>query len=199
MKKIKQLLQNNSRWASAKKKEHGTFFKQLAKGQQPDFLWIGCSDSRVPPNTITDLPPGELFVHRNIANVVVSSDLNCLSVIQYAVEALKVPHIVICGHYGCGGVKAALETETHGFIDNWLQHIQQVYRLHRQELDQLSGDEKINRLCELNVQEQVHNLCQTTIVKNAWKKNQQLTVHGLIYSLQQGEIIDLDIQPSGPA
>lgn len=193
MANIEQLLQQNESWSKRIKEEHPDFFSQLAEGQNPDILWIGCSDSRVPANQIVDLPPGELFVHRNIANVVVHTDLNCLSVVQYAVEVLEVDHIVVCGHYGCGGIKAAMDDHDHGLIDNWLRHIKDVSRLNAERLKDLSHEDKLNLLCELNVKEQVINVSSTTIVQDAWKKGADLSVHGLIYNLADGRLKDLDM------
>lgn len=190
---IEELLDKNSAWSTRVKEEDPDFFKQLAEGQNPDILWIGCSDSRVPANQIVDLPPGELFVHRNIANVVVHTDLNCLSVVQYAVEVLEVNHIVICGHYGCGGIKAAMDDQNHGLIDNWLRHIKDVNRLNADQLQSLSEEDKLNRLCELNVKEQVINVSSTTIVQDAWQQGADLSVHGLIYSLEDGRLKNLDM------
>ncbi len=195
---ISWLFEQNKAWADKVKQADPDFFANLADQQHPELLWIGCADSRVPANQITGLPPGEVFVHRNIANVVVHSDLNCLSVIQYAVEVLQVKHIVICGHYGCGGVAASLEDQSHGLIDNWLEHIRNVYRLHAQELDAISDQsELVSRLCELNVVEQTHNVCNTTIVKDAWARGQDLTVHGIVYSIQNGILKDLLVR-TGP-
>ena len=174
------------------------FFQQLSEKQSPEYLWIGCSDSRVPANQIVDLLPGEIFVHRNIANLVVHTDFNCLSVIQYAVDVLKVRHIIVCGHYGCGGIKAALEGKEHGLIDNWLRHIKDIYRFYQQEIDALPDDEaKCGLLSEKNVLEQVANVCQTTIVQKAWQRGQELTVHGWIYSVHDGLLKDLDTSISG--
>ncbi|WP_138431432.1 carbonate dehydratase [Fodinibius saliphilus] len=190
------LLDQNKEWANRIKKEDPRFFEQLSKGQSPNYLWIGCADSRVPASQVVDLAPGDMFVHRNIANVIAHTDFNSLSVIQYAVAVLRVEHVIICGHYGCGGVKAAFDDQNHGLIDNWLRHIQDVGRLHADELDGLSEDDKLNRLCELNVAEQVRNLCQTPIVQNAWDSGQDLNVHGWIYSLAQGEITDLELTVS---
>ncbi|NGP89411.1 carbonate dehydratase [Fodinibius halophilus] len=190
------LLDQNKEWANRIKKEDPNFFKQLSKGQSPNYLWIGCADSRVPASQVIDLAPGDMFVHRNIANVIAHTDFNSLSVIQYAVAVLKVEHVIICGHYGCGGVKAAFDDQSHGLIDNWLRHIQDVGRLHSEELENLSEEDKLNRLCELNVAEQVRNLCQTPIVQNAWNNGQDLNVHGWIYSLAQGEIADLKLTAS---
>ncbi len=194
MRVLKHLFDNNKNWALRMKEKDKDFFLNLSKQQSPEYLWIGCSDSRVPANQIVDLLPGEIFVHRNIANVVVHTDLNCLSVIQFAVEVLKVKHIIVCGHYGCGGVKAALESKEHGLIDNWLRNIKDVYRYHQEKIDALkSENEKISLLCELNVAEQAANVCHTTIVQNAWKSGQQLTVHGWIYNIEDGILKDLDI------
>jgi carbonic anhydrase len=179
-------------WASKIKEENPDFFTELSKQQAPDYLWIGCSDSRVPANQIVNLPPGEIFVHRNIANIVVHTDLNCLSVIQYAVEVLEVKHIVVCGHYGCGGIKASMEETEHGLIDNWLRHIQDVSRFNADKLDGKEYGEQLDLLCELNVVEQVINVCNTTIVQNAWKNDVELSVHGWIYSIENGILKDLD-------
>ncbi|MDB4521893.1 carbonate dehydratase [Gammaproteobacteria bacterium] len=186
------MLENNLVWAESIKKEDPQFFTRLSKQQAPEYLWIGCSDSRVPANQITSLQPGEVFVHRNIANVVVHTDLNCLSVIQFAVEILKVKHIIVCGHYGCGGIKAALENHEHGLIDNWLRHIKDVIRFNAAKFDGLNHDKQLDLLCELNVKEQVKNVCNTTIVKNAWKEGKELSVHGWIYSIENGILKDLD-------
>jgi len=179
-------------WAESIKKKDPEFFTRLSKQQAPEYLWIGCSDSRVPANQITNLQPGEVFVHRNIANVVVHTDLNCLSVLQFAVEILKVKHIIVCGHYGCGGIKAALENQEHGLIDNWLRHIKDVIRFNASKFDGLKHDKQLDLLCELNVKEQVKNICNTTIVKNAWKQGKELSVHGWIYSIENGVLNDLD-------
>lgn len=192
MKTLEHLLDSNLAWAESIKKKDPEFFARLSKLQAPEYLWIGCSDSRVPANQITNLKPGEVFVHRNIANVVVHTDLNCLSVIQYAVEILKVKHIIICGHYGCGGIEAALENQEHGLIDNWLRHIKDVIRFNASKFDGLKHDEQLDLLCELNVKEQVKNICNTTIVKNAWKQGKELSVHGWIYSIENGILKDLD-------
>ncbi len=164
----------------------------LSKQQAPEILWIGCSDSRVPANEIINLPPGDVFVHRNIANVVVHTDLNCLSVIQYAVDVLKVKHIIVCGHYGCGGIKAAMDNQSYGLIDNWLRHIEDVKRFNLVELEKFDEKDKHNRLCELNVIEQVNNVANTTIVKNAWERGADLTIHGWVYGIEDGIIKDLD-------
>lgn len=193
MKKLKHLLDRNSNWAAEVNEKKPDFFSQLSDQQNPEYLWIGCSDSRVPATQIVDLGPGEIFVHRNIANVVAHTDLNCLSVIQYAVEALKVKHIIVCGHYGCGGVKAALEDKEHGLIDNWLRHVKDVRNHSAEKLAPLGFDEKHDLLCELNVAEQVKNVCNTPIVQNAWKNKADLTVHGWIYHLKNGILKDLNI------
>ncbi|WP_026971017.1 carbonate dehydratase [Aliagarivorans marinus] len=198
MPELTQLLKNNRQWAAKIKEQSPDFFHELSQQQAPEYLWIGCSDSRVPANQIAGLAPGEVFVHRNIANVVVHSDLNCLSVIQYAVEVLKVKHIMVTGHYGCGGVIAALEGAEYGLIDNWLRHIKDVIRMNKNELDGIEDKAKrIDRLVELNVIEQVHNVANTTIVKNAWKAGQQLSVHGFVYSLEDGILNDLEVSIRG--
>jgi len=196
VKKTEQLLKRNKKWASSVKEKKPGFFSTLSEGQSPELLWIGCSDSRVPANQILDLPAGEIFVHRNIANVVVHTDLNCLSVIQFAVEALQVKKIVVCGHYGCGGVMAALEDKDHGFLDNWLCHIQNVQRLHSEKLNGLEPHKKTDLLCELNVAEQVKNVSRTTIVQNAWKKGADLTILGWIYNIKEGRLKDLQVSIS---
>lgn len=194
MRDIGELLVNNSLWAAHLLEQDPTFFQTLSRQQAPNFLWIGCSDSRVPASQIVGLLPGELFVHRNVANVVIHTDLNCLSVLQYAVDVLKVQHIIVCGHYGCGGVLAALENKQLGLIDNWLRHIQDVRNKHAAQLDQLEEREsRLTRLCELNVIEQVVNVSQTTIVENAWATGQTLAVHGWIYGLHDGLLRDLGI------
>jgi carbonic anhydrase len=175
------------------------FFANLADRQSPEYLWIGCSDSRVPANQIVDLPAGDVFVHRNVANVVVHTDLNCLSVLQFAVDVLGVKHVIVCGHYGCGGVRAALTGERHGLIDNWLRHVVDVAQKHERELAGLAADIRLARLCELNVIEQAVNVCQTTIVGDAWQRGQDLTVHGLIYGLADGILRDLGVSLSTAA
>lgn len=192
MKTLKYLFDNNLAWATSIKENDPEFFSKLSKQQAPEYLWIGCSDSRVPANQIVNLPPGEVFVHRNIANVVVHTDLNCLSVIQFAVDVLKVKHIIICGHYGCGGIKAAMEDQEHGLIDNWLRHIKDVIRFNAEKFKGLEHNEKLDLLCELNVKEQVTNVCNTTIVQNAWKQGNELSVHGWIYNIENGILKDLD-------
>jgi len=192
MKTLKNLFDRNLAWAEAIKQKNPDFFSRLSRQQSPEYLWIGCSDSRVPANQIVDLPPGEVFVHRNIANLVIHTDLNCLSVIHFAVEVLKVKHIIVCGHYGCGGIKAAMEDKEHGLIDNWLGHIKDVSRLNAEKLTGLNHDEKFDLLCELNVKEQVVNVCNTTVVQKAWKKGAKLSVHGWIYNIENGILKDLD-------
>lgn len=199
MKPLKELIDNNRRWSDRVNQESPDFFPTLSKQQTPDYLWIGCADSRVSANEIVDLLPGEIFVHRNIANVVVHTDLNCLSVLQYAVDILGVKHIIVCGHYGCGGIAAAMTSQQHGLIDNWLRHIKDVYRYHQEKVDQIEDpEEKHNRMCELNVMEQVANVCHTTIVKNAWARGKELTVHGWVYGLKDGRVRDLEMSVSGP-
>ncbi|PCJ46281.1 MAG: carbonate dehydratase [Gammaproteobacteria bacterium] len=192
MKTLKHLFEKNLQWATAIKEKQPDFFKELSKQQAPEYLWIGCSDSRVPANQIIDLPPGEVFVHRNIANVVVHSDLNCLSVVQFAVEVLKVKHIIICGHYGCGGIKAAMSDDDHGLIDNWLRHIKDVERFNKDKFIGIEEEDKFDLLCELNVKEQVTNICNTTVVQKAWKSGSNLSVHGWIYNIENGILKDLE-------
>jgi carbonic anhydrase len=194
MNNLENLLTHNRAWADKMRASDPDFFNRLSQQQEPEYLWIGCSDSRVPANEIVGLLPGELFVHRNVANVVVHTDLNCLSVIQYAVEVLKVKHVIVCGHYNCGGVKAALTNSKHGLIDNWLRHIQDVRHEHEEALNAIADeDERFKRLCELNVIEQVLNVSRTTIVQNAWESGQELAVHGWIYGLSDGLLRELDI------
>ena len=192
------LFANNRKWSQRIKARDPQFFDTLARQQTPKYLWIGCADSRVPANEIVDLLPGELFVHRNVANVVVHTDLNCLSVLQYAVDVLAVEHVIVCGHYGCGGVRAALSGASLGLIDNWLRHVQDVRDRHLVAIEELADeDARIDRLCELNVVSQVRNVCQTTIVNDAWRRGQPLSVHGWIYSLQDGLLRDLHVSESG--
>jgi len=191
LKTLKHIFERNQAWAGAIRERDPVFFPSLAAQQSPEYLWIGCSDSRVPANQIMDLPPGEVFVHRNIANVVVHTDLNCLSVIHFAVEVLKVKHIIVCGHYGCGGVAAAMEDRDHGLIDNWLLHIRDVNRLHEHRLEGLDTHAKLDKLCELNVREQVTNVCNTPVVQKAWKDGRDLFVHGWIYNINNGLLKDL--------
>jgi len=198
MRTLRKLFENNQAWAEHLQARDPEFFAKLAQQQSPGFLWIGCSDSRVPANEIVGLLPGELFVHRNVANLVIHTDLNCLSVLQYAVDVLQVEHIIVCGHYGCGGVKAALQNRPLGLIDNWLRHIQDLIRKHEPLLSAIADEQKrIDRLCELNVVEQVVNVCQTTIVEGAWARGQRLAVHGWIYSLADGLLRDLAICITG--
>lgn len=200
MRLLGQLFSNNRAWAADMTRRDPEFFERLSKQQAPLHLWIGCSDSRVPANEIVGLAPGEVFVHRNIANVVVHTDLNCLSVLQFAVDVLKVQHVIVCGHYGCGGVGAALKGTRIGLADNWLRHIQDVHAKHQAEVDALATDEeRHNRLCELNVLEQVANVSQTTVVQDAWERGQSLAVHGWLYSLRDGLLRDMDITIDGPS
>lgn len=192
MESIKELLKNNSAWAHALTQKDPQFFSRLSGQQSPKYLWIGCSDSRVPANQIVGLVPGEIFVHRNVANLVVHTDLNCLSVLQFAVEVLQVEHVIICGHYGCGGVEAAYHERKLGLVSNWLMHIQDVKNKYRSSLNNIEGDLlRIAKLCELNVLEQVINVCQTTVMQAAWDKGQNTSVHGWIYGLNDGLIKDL--------
>ena len=194
MKDLKRLLDQNRAWAENIKASDPEFFQTLAKQQSPRFLWIGCSDSRVPATQLAGMLPGEMFVHRNVANVVVHTDFNCLSVMQYAVDVLKVDHIIICGHHGCGGVKAAMDNLQLGLIDNWLRHVQDVIHVHEAALSKIDDEEaRLDRLCELNVIEQVLNVGRTTIVQGAWQRGQELGVHGWIYGLQDGLLRDLEV------
>jgi carbonic anhydrase len=193
------LLQNNKEWAIKKKTNDPDYFKELSLGQNPEYLWIGCSDSRVPAEVITGTKPGELFVHRNIANMIVHSDMNMLSVLSYAVEVLKVKHIIVCGHYECGGVIAAMGNKQYGLIDNWLRHLKDVYRYHHHELDQIKDmNERARRFVEFNVIEQVQDLGKTSIVQNAWKNKQPLHVYGWVYDIKDGVIKDLEVNLTGP-
>ncbi len=191
------LINKNRNWARDIEDRHPGFFEKLSQQQNPEYLWIGCADSRVPANEIVGLLPGELFVHRNVANIVAHTDFNCLSVIQYAVDVLKVKHIIVCGHYGCGGVKAALSNNKHGLIDNWLREIKDVYHHHETRFRPLDEERKVDLLCELNVAEQVKNVCHTTIVQDAWDRGQDLAVHGWIYSIRDGLIRDLQLTVTG--
>ena len=194
MNKIEELLRNNREWSKQITESDPRFFSDLAGQQSPKFLWIGCSDSRVSANMIVGLKPGEIFVHRNVANLVVHTDMNCLSVMQFAVQVLYVEHIIVCGHYGCGGVQAAMEPVRHGLIDNWLRHIQDTANLHSELLDAIDDpNEKLDRLCQLNVAEQVQNVGETTVVQDAWNRGQSLEIHGWIYGLKDGLVRDLDI------
>lgn len=199
MQTLDHLFQNNRDWSDSLRAQDPQFFARLAAQQTPEYLWIGCSDSRVPANEITGLLPGEVFVHRNVANLVVHTDLNCLSVMQFAVDVLKVKHILVVGHYGCGGVRAALAGKRLGLIDNWLRHVEDVREKHRAQLDALTLEPaQSDRLCELNVIEQVANVCLTTVVKDAWARGQDLTVHGWVYGLKDGIVTDLKVSADSP-
>lgn len=194
MNTYKDLLQGNKRWVAEKLKQDPEFFERLSRGQSPEVLWIGCSDSRVPANEITGTNPGEVFVHRNIANMVIHSDMNLLSVLDYAVNILKVKHVIVCGHHGCGGVAAAMTNEQYGLVDNWLRHIKDVYRLHNKELDAIQDhDKRLRRFVELNVIEQVFDLSKTSIIQNAWRSRDLPMVHGWVYDLKTGIIQDLEV------
>jgi carbonic anhydrase len=197
MRILKNLFDNNRAWAAEMTRQDPDFFSRLARQQAPRYLWIGCSDSRVPANQIVGLLPGEMFVHRNVANVVVHTDLNCLSAIQFAVEALKVEHIIVCGHYDCGGVLAALRDDKLGLIDNWLRHVQDVRSKHQTQLNNLPADTRQQRLCELNAIEQAINVSKTTIVRDAWSRGQSLAVHSWVYDLRDGLLRDLDMCITG--
>src|SRR3989338_2068308 len=192
MRDLSNLFDNNRRWAGEIKKKDPKFFLKLSKLQSPRYLWIGCSDSRVPANEITGLLPGELFVHRNVANIVVHTDLNCLSVLQYAVDVLKVKDIIVCGHYGCGGVKSAMEDVRLGLIDNWLRHVRDVMEKYESKLNAIKDErERFDRICELNVVEQAVNVCQTTVVREAWSRGQDISVHAFVYDIHDGLLRDL--------
>lgn len=194
MSELEYLFRNNRHWANRLRSYDPEFFHELAQQQAPEFLWLGCSDSRVPANDIVGLMPGELFVHRNVANLVVHSDINALSVIQFAVDILKVRHIIVCGHYGCGGVRAAMQQQELGLIDHWLRHIRDVHHRHKKELAGLpTQEQRLNRLCELNVLEQVNHVCETSIVQNAWARGQDVSVHGWIYGIEDGHLRDLHL------
>ncbi len=193
MHSLETLFKQNRNWAEQIKQEDPNFFKKLSEQQKPDYLWIGCADSRVPANQLLGLLPGDVFVHRNVANLITHTDFNCLSVVQFAVEVLQVKQIIICGHYGCGGINAAIDGEDHGLVDHWLRHVQDIYFKYQKDLDLLTPSQRSNLLCELNVLEQVSNLCRTTIVRKAWQRKQPLTVHGLIYDIQDGLLQDLNI------
>ena len=193
MTELRELFQNNRRWAERMREADPEFFAKLSGQQFPEYLWIGCSDSRVPANQIVGLLPGELFVHRNIANMVVHTDLNCLSVVQFAVDVLKVRHVIVCGHYGCSGVRAALHNERHGLVDNWLRHIQDVRHAHAPKLEALPEEQRAERLCELNVIEQVLNLSRTSILEDAWARGQAVSVHGWIYGIGDGLLRNLEM------
>ncbi|MBZ9556645.1 MULTISPECIES: carbonate dehydratase [Modicisalibacter] len=196
-KEMQRLLERNRDWAESVRRQDPDFFARLSQQQNPDYLWIGCSDSRVPANQIVDLPPGEVFVHRNVGNILNHSDMNALSVVQFAVDVLKVKHIMIVGHYGCGGVKAAITGGEFGIVDYWLHSIREQYSRHRQDLQQLPLEEQVDRMCELNVKAQVANLCQTKIIQRAWLRKQPLAVHGWVYGLNDGRVNDLDCSVEG--
>lgn len=194
MRTLKDCFDANQEWAARMRERDPEFFDRLRHQQQPELLWIGCSDSRLPPDLIIGKLPGEVFVHRNVANVVVHTDMNCLSVLQYGIEVLGVRHVIVCGHYGCGGVRAAMQSRPLGLIDNWLQHVRDVHAIHRAELDVIADEEgRADRLCELNVAAQVANVCRTAIVQNAWQRGHSLVVHGWIYAVSDGLLRDLDI------
>lgn len=195
----KPLLEGNRSFVEQKKASDPDFFERLSEGQKPQYLWIGCSDSRVPADMITGTQPGQIFVHRNIANLVVHTDINLLSVLHYAVNHLEVEHAIVCGHYGCGGIEAALTSQNYGLIDNWLRNIKDVYRLHHEELDLLEPSARVRRLVELNVIEQVYNLCKTSCVQEAWRRKKPLFVHGWVYDVSEGLLRDLDVNIDGPA
>ena len=197
MSELKKLFENNRAWAKSRVEEDPEFFQKLAGVQSPQFMWIGCADSRVPANQIMGLVPGEVFVHRNVGNLALNNDMNYLSVLQFAVEVLQVKHVIVCGHYGCGGVRAACENTQLGLIDNWLRNIKDTYTRHRQELEAIADNvERSDRLCELNVLTQVHSVCHTTIVQNAWSAGRELSVHGLVYDLKDGLLHDLALEVS---
>lgn len=195
---LERVLESNRRWAASHAGKDPGYFSRLQGQQTPEFMWIGCSDSRVPANQIVGMPPGNVFVHRNIANLMVHTDINCLSVLQYAVDVLQVQHIVVCGHYGCGGVQAALSGQSFGLIDNWLRHLKDIYLAHSAEMEALTDEtQRWDRLCEINVVQQVANVCYTTIVQDAWQRGQTLSVHGLIYDLYNGLLKDLTVSIGG--
>ncbi|HEB76928.1 MAG TPA: carbonate dehydratase [Methylothermaceae bacterium] len=198
MKLLKHLFENNRRWVETIEKQNPGFFRRLSQGQSPEYLWIGCSDSRIPANEVVGLLPGELFVHRNVANLVIHTDMNLLSVLQYAVEVLKVRHIIVCGHYRCGGVIGAMANESLGLIDNWLRHIKDIYQHNADLLETLPEEQRADKLCELNVIQQVANVCHTTVVQDAWRRNQELSVHGWIYDVKDGLLRDLNVCISSP-
>ena len=194
MKKLSHLFENNKTWASKISASCPDFFSRLTEQQAPEYLWIGCSDSRVPANEIVGLLPGELFVHRNVANLVIHTDMNCLSVLQYAVDILKIKQVIVCGHYGCSGIKAALEIKPHGLVDNWLRHVRDIYRRHQANLDAISNEpERMRKLCELNVIEQVINAGNTTIIQDAWTRGDEITIHGWIYDVADGLLRDMNV------
>ena len=194
MRELKHLFERNKAWAARMLDEQPGFFETLSKQQSPAYLWIGCSDSRVPANEIVGLLPGELFVHRNVANLVIHTDFNCLSVIQYAVDILKIRHVIVCGHYGCGGVQAAMDNRPHGLADNWLRHVRDIHSRHRAKLDRIRDkSERLRKLCELNVVEQVVNVGNTTILRDAWERGEHVAIHGWIYDIADGRLRDLDV------
>ncbi|HXH64345.1 MAG TPA: carbonate dehydratase [Mariprofundaceae bacterium] len=196
---IHRLIENNRRWAARLKQSDPDYFKRRAESQTPGYLWIGCSDSRVPANEVIGVEPGEVFVHRNVGNVVVHTDFNCLSVLEFGIEQLKIDEIIVCGHYGCGAVNAAMQNHEYGLIDNWLRHIKDLYVAYQQELEPISDQQqRMDRLCELNVARQVISVCQTTIVQDAWRRGRKLTVHGLIYNIEDGHLMDMGIRINGP-
>ncbi|PID41677.1 MAG: carbonate dehydratase [Proteobacteria bacterium] len=197
--KVKELLVNNREWAETVNREKPDFFEKLSLQQNPEFLWIGCSDSRVPANEIVGLLPGELFVHRNVANLVVHTDFNCLSVIQYAVDVLQVRHIIVCGHYGCGGIRSALAREHSGLINNWLRHVQDIERVYHADISAVTPESlRVDKMCELNVIAQVDHVTQTTIVRDAWSRGQYVKIHGWVYGIQDGIVNDLGVTIDGP-
>ncbi|MGA5654694.1 carbonate dehydratase [Rahnella contaminans] len=193
MNDIENLISNNANWSKTMIDEDPGFFERLSQSQKPRFLWIGCSDSRVPAEQLTGLEPGELFVHRNVANLVIHTDLNCLSVVQYAIDVLEVEHVIICGHYGCGGVQAAVENPELGLINNWLLHIRDIWYKHSSLLGELSPNQRLDKLCELNVVEQVYNLGHSTVMQSAWKRGQKVTLHGWVYGIQDGRLRNLEV------
>jgi carbonic anhydrase len=196
---LARLLANNAQWAQRVRARDPQFFERLAQQQSPHYLWIGCSDSRVPANEIVDLPPGEVFVHRNVGNIVVHSDLNCLSALQFAVDVLRVRHVIVCGHYGCSGVRAALESQRHGLVDNWLRHIQDVRDKYSGELGKIDKpDARAARLCELNIIEQVNNVARTHVIVDAWRRRQAVAIHGWIYDITDGLLRDLRVTQTEP-
>ncbi len=197
MRSLKELFERNRAWAARVTRDDPKFFERLVGQQSPEYLWIGCSDSRVPANQVVGLLPGEIFVHRNVANLVVHTDFNCLSVLQYAVDVLRVKHVIVCGHYGCGGVRAALDGRPLGLIDHWLRHIQDLNRRHAAELDRLEGEARLDRMCELNVVEQVGHVCRSTVLQEAWRRGQRVEIHGWIYSLKDGLLRDLGVGVEG--
>lgn len=194
MKALPKLFENNKVWAAKTLRNDPNFFTSLVKQQSPEYLWIGCSDSRVPANEIVGLLPGELFVHRNVANLVIHTDMNCLSVLQYAVDLLKIRHVIVCGHYGCGGIKAALDNHPHGLVDNWLRHVRDIQHRHRRKLNALpSENDRLDRMCELNVVEQVINVGNTTIIQEHWERRQEIAIHGWVYGIADGRLKDLNV------